>query len=130
MLHQLGSRGQTRAIRARRLRSDGKVEDHDALEVRDDDQLHTFVLGVREIGVAALRGIERHNEAVRESIIQTLGALVDTVLHGKQAGDLPDHATHLSEAHLNLGRGDALLEDKSSVVVDHGVRGQGDRGTW
>jgi hypothetical protein len=34
--------------------SDREVEHHDAFEVRDDDQLHALMLGMREVGVAAL----------------------------------------------------------------------------
>ena len=100
---------------------DGKVEDHHALEVRDDNQLYAFVLGVREIAVSAQRGVEGHDEPVREAVVEAFVALVDAVLHGEQPGNLANHATHLGEALVDLGRGDALLEDESSVVVDHGI---------
>ena len=78
------------------------------------------MLRVREIAVAALRGIEGHDEPVREAVVEAFVALVDAVLHGEQSGDLADHAAHLGEAGVNLDRGDTLLEDESSVVVDHG----------
>ncbi len=98
-----------------------EVEDHHAGQVRDDDELDAFVLRVREVFVAALGRVEGHDETVREAVVQAFVALVDAVLHGEQPGDLADHAAHLGETAVDLGRGDALLEDEGSVVVDHGI---------
>ena len=84
---------------------------------------------MRQVGVAAFLGVKGHHETVSEAVVETLGALVGTVLHGQEAGDLADHAPHLGETAVDLGLGDALLEDESSVVVDHEIRGQGDKGT-
>jgi len=100
--------------------SDREVEDHHAGEVRDDDELDAFVFRVREVFVAALGRVEGHDEAVRETVVQAFVALVDAVLHGEEAGDLPNHAAHLGEAAVDGGRGDLRFEDESAVVVDHG----------
>jgi hypothetical protein len=43
------------------------------------------------------------------------------MLHGEQPGNLTNHATHLGEALVDLGRGYALLKDEGSVVVDHDI---------
>ena len=60
------------------------------------------MLGVREITVAVLRGVEGHDEAVGEAVVEAFVALVDAMLHGEQPGDLADHAAHLGEAGVDL----------------------------
>ena len=103
--------------------SDREVEQHDAFEVRDHDELYALMLRVREVGVAALRGIKGHDEAVRKAVIQTFVALVHAMLHGEEPRDLTDHATHFGKALFDSRRRDALLEGKCAVVEDHVMRG-------
>jgi len=103
--------------------SDREVEHHDAFEVRDHDELHALVFRVREVGVAALRGIKGHDKPVRKAVIQAFIALIDAMLHGEEPRDLTDHATHLGKALFNSRRRDALLEGKCAVVEDHVMRG-------
>jgi len=105
--------------------SDREVEHHDAFKVRDDDQLDALVLGVREVGVAALGRVKGHDETMREAVVQAFIALIHAMLHREEPGNLADHAAHLRETMIDGRRADALLENKCAVVEDHFTRGWG-----
>lgn len=89
------------------------------------------MFGVGKVGVAAGGGVEGHDEAVGEAVIEAFGAFVGAVFHVEEAGDLADHAFHLGEAIVDLGGGDAVFELEHAEVSDHEGRIPGDgRGSY
>ena len=78
-----------------------------------------------QIRVAARVGVEGHDEAVGESVVEAFRAVVGAVLHREQAGDFSDHAAHLGETIVDLFRSDLRVELEHAVVSDHGFKGFG-----
>jgi Xaa-Pro aminopeptidase len=78
------------------------------------------VLRVRQIFIAALGGVEAHDEAVSEAVVEAFIALIRAVFDAEKARDLTDHAREFAEAFVDLFFSDFREKLEYAVVSDHG----------
>lgn len=98
-----------------------EIKNNESFEAWRYDLADAFVLGVGEIFIAALCGIEAHEKAMGVAIVESFAAFVGSMLHAEQAGNLPEHADHFAEAFIDLLLCDFRFELEYAVVSDHNV---------
>ena len=78
-----------------------------------DDLLHLLVLGMGEVRVARGRVGERHDETVREALVEAFGRGVRAAGEGGDAGDLAPQPRELGEDAVDL----LLLTHKVNLIM-------------
>ena len=97
-----------------------EIEDHHALKAWHNDRLNLLMNRMWQILITRLCTGERHDEAVRESVVQALTGVIGAVVEIKQAGNAPDHARHGGETLVDLFWSDVGFELEAAVMFDLG----------
>ena len=99
------------------------VADDDAFEAWDDFCDRGLMDGVRKVSVAGGGAFEEHDEAVRESVAEALGAVVDAPGEVEDAGDLFGEVFDDVPDVRNVGRCAGFFEFEEGNMF--GSRGHG-----
>ena len=113
---------------------------NDGFSLRSDVSVHAWAMfDLRRRTIVSPGGVEFDTVGKCTRLAHAEGDLLVSDLRGYDSGRSfksdrfacrgNDPVDEAGEAAVDLGLSDALFEDESSVVVDHLIRGQGDRGT-
>lgn len=100
------------------------VADDDAFEAWDDFCDGGLMDGVREVSVAGGGAFEEHDEAVRESVAEALGAVVDAPGEVEDTGDLFGEVFDDVPDVFDVSSGAGFFELKEGDVFGSGGHGR------